>query len=107
MPSRNHELPLHAELERTREETSLYDAIAVAVRDPHAILDVLLQAEGPEEARSLLQARFGFTEIQARAVLDLQFFRVSQVARKRIEDHREELVAHRAYLENLQSDEQA
>lgn len=106
VPSRNHELPLHAELERTQEEIAIYDALLTALGDPHATLDVLLESEDADDARSRLQDGFGFTEIQARAVLDLQFRRTIPLERRRLIERQEELKAQLAHLEGLQSREQ-
>jgi DNA gyrase subunit A len=64
----------------------VYEAIAIAANDAHGTLDAILGASDPEVARRALQQRYGFTELQAVAVMDMQFRRVTAIDRERIED---------------------
>ena len=77
----------------------IYEAVLVAAGDAHAVLDVLLGAADPYAARAALRDRYGFTEVQASAVLDLQLSRVTSSQRQRFEQGLREVRARVAELE--------
>jgi DNA gyrase/topoisomerase IV subunit A len=80
-----------AELERVRAQLHIYEAVAVASNDPHSTLDAILSSPDPDAARRALHEHFGFSEIQALAVMDLQFRRVTALDREKIHQRRREL----------------
>jgi DNA gyrase/topoisomerase IV subunit A len=103
MHSRNEELPLAVEIRNTEGQLHVYDGLMAAMRDPRAMLDVLLEAEDIDAARSELRTRLGIDELQANAVLDLQFRRATKLERGKIEERRDEIVAHLEFLRGLRS----
>jgi len=103
MPSRNEELPLPVEIERTESLLRIFKALTLLVREPHAVLDLLLGAEGPESAVAALRERYDFDEDQATAVLEAQFRRATVSDRRMIEERHRELVAQIAYLRTLEN----
>jgi DNA gyrase/topoisomerase IV subunit A len=82
-----------------RQQVLIYEAVLVAAGDAHAVLDVLLDAADPDAAHAALRERYGFTEVQAFAVLDLQLSRVTSSQRQRIEQGLHEVRARVAELE--------
>jgi DNA gyrase/topoisomerase IV subunit A len=54
----------------------------VAANDAHGTLDAMLGASDPDTAGRALQQRYGFTELQATAVMDMQFRRVTALDRE-------------------------
>jgi DNA gyrase/topoisomerase IV subunit A len=99
MTDRDADLTADDELRSVREQLHVYDAIVVAANDAHAALDVVLDASDPDAARHALELRYGFTETQAWAVLEVQFRRMTALDRQKIEDRRDELVSRAAALE--------
>ena len=71
MRVRNEDLSLPEGIQRTKEQLHLYDDLVAAFNDPIAMLEVLLSAEDPDDARLGLAKRFGPDHVQARAVLEL------------------------------------
>lgn len=63
------------------------------------MLDAILGASDPDVARRALEHRYGFTEMQAWAVMDVQFRRKTAMDRKKIERGRREFAARVADLE--------
>lgn len=59
----------------------------------------MLGASDPEAAGRALQQRFGFTELLAVAVMDMQFRRMTAIGRHKIEQRRQELAARVVALE--------
>lgn len=98
---RNEEIPLAIEIQRTEEEIHIYEGLAIALHDAHAVLDVVLESEDPDSAEIALRDRLGLDGVQVRAVMDLQFRRGTQRDRERIGDRRRELTEHLAYLRDL------
>ncbi len=93
MTERDPELSAGVELRNTQYQLQIYEAIAVATNDAHGALDTVLGASDPDAARRALQQRYGFTELQATAVMDMQFQRVTAIDREKIEQRRQELAA--------------
>ncbi|WP_183092952.1 DNA gyrase subunit A [Nocardioides stalactiti] len=98
MPSRNEELPLAVEIQQTAEQLHIMDGLAIAMREPARVLDAVLLSEDVDDARTLLRERFGLSEVQTSAVLDLQFRQASRLDRRKIEERRDEVSAHLEYL---------
>ena len=91
MTGRDPELTADVELRDALYQLQVYEALAVATNDAHGALDAILGASDSESGRRALEERFGFTEMQATAVLDLQFRRVTEIDRQKIEQRRQEL----------------
>lgn len=87
------------ELRSLREQLHIYEAIVVAADDAHAVLDVVLEASDPDDAHRALRRRYGFTDPQAWAVMEVQFRRMTALDRQKIADRRSELVARAAAVE--------
>jgi DNA gyrase/topoisomerase IV subunit A len=64
------ELPIAVQIEQTQELLHVHEALCRAMRDPHAVLDMVLEADDAEAARSVLRERLGPNELQATAVLE-------------------------------------
>ena len=83
-----------SELERARERLAVYDALVRVLEDPRALMDLMLGARNLEAATHALQERFGLDTVQAAAVLDMQFRRVTAQDRKQIAVAQQELADH-------------
>lgn len=99
MPRRDLESILANDLPIARQQLEVYEAISVAAGDAHALLEVILTASNSAAARAGLQQRYGFTEVQSTAVMDMQFRRMTSEDREVLERRREEVVAEVAALE--------
>jgi DNA gyrase subunit A len=101
MSSRDEELPFAVELQQTEERLHILNGLVRGMQDPRAVLDLVLEAPDPAQARSTLQARLGLDEIQAQAVLDMQVRQATQLNRSKLEEHRQELDEHLQFLRTL------
>jgi DNA gyrase subunit A len=101
MPSRNYEIPVAAEIKATEQQLHIFEALAVACRDPRAVFDVIAASEDVEGARRELQQLFGLDEIQSNAVLDLQYRRATERERAVILDRVSALAEQLEYLRSL------
>lgn len=101
MGSRNEELPLAAEIQQMADQLRIYNGLAKAMQEPHLVLDVVLEAEDAAAAQTGLRARLDLDEIQAVAVLDMQFRGATDRDRRMIGDRRQELREHLEVLREL------
>ncbi|MCA1007295.1 hypothetical protein LCL87_16350 [Rhodococcus hoagii] len=69
-----------------RERLDLISACAEAVADPLDVLATLMQAENADAARAALSEKYGWSQIQASAVMAMQFRRVTADDRRMIVD---------------------
>jgi len=65
------------------------------------VIALIRNAESADAARVGLMTRFGLSEVQAQAILDLQLRRLAALERQKIEDEYREVMAYIAYLEDL------
>lgn len=96
MTRRDPDLTPEVDLQNALRQVEIYEAIATAANDAHAVLDIMLGASDPEAAHRALVDRYDYTEVQAWAVMEVQFRRLTSSDRRKIEQrHRElgELVA--------------
>ena len=99
MTDRDPELSADVELRNAQYQLRIYEAIAIATNDAHGALEAVLGASDPDAARRALQHRYGFTELQATAVMDMQFRRVTAIDREKIEQRHQELASRVTALE--------
>ena len=91
MTSRDREFSPEEDLQDVLRQVQIYEAIATAASDAHAALDIMLTAADPEAANRALVDRYAFTEVQAWAVMDVQFRRLTATDREKVEQRHHEL----------------
>jgi DNA gyrase/topoisomerase IV subunit A len=91
MTSRDPEFSPEEDLQDLLRQVHIYEAIATAASDARAVLDIMLTASDPDAANRALVDRYAFTEVQAWAVMDVQFRRLTATDREKIEKRRHEL----------------
>ena len=65
------------ELEQARAREHILEGLMVAVNNLDEVIAIIRASKNPKEAREQLMNRFGFTEIQAQAILDLRLQRLT------------------------------
>lgn len=89
------------ELDKARHRAHILEGLKIALDDLDAVIQTIRQSPDAEVARTRLVERFGLTEIQARAILDLQLRRLAALERRKIEEEYLETIQRIAYLEDL------
>ncbi len=89
------------ELEKARHRAHILEGYLVALANLDAVIETIRRSADAEQARARLMERFGLTEIQAQAILDLQLRRLAALERQKIEAEHRETKARIAYLEDL------
>jgi DNA gyrase subunit A len=78
-------------LRKAEERAHVVEGLIVALDNLDAVIDLIRHAESADAALVELQARFELSEVQARAILDMQLRRLAALERQRILDEHAEL----------------
>ena len=87
------------DLRKAREREHVLEGYQKALDNLDAVIKLIRAAKNPQEAREGLVASFAMTEIQAKAVLDLQLHRLTSLEREKIA---EELAEIRKKIQDLE-----
>ncbi len=89
------------ELERARARAHILEGLLKALATLDDIIETIRRADDADDALGKLMNRFGLTELQARAILDMQLRRLSALEQQKIEDEYKQVRDRIAYLEDL------
>ncbi len=89
------------ELGKQRERAHILEGLRIALEFLDEVIETIRRSSNAEDARGQLMSRFGLSEVQAQAILDLQLRRLAALERQRIEDEYQAVMARITYLEDL------
>ena len=89
------------DLRKAQERAHILEGYRTALDHIDEIVELIKRSESPDTARAGLMARFGLSEIQAQAILDLRLARLTGLERQKIEAEYRELIERIAYLESV------
>ncbi len=92
-------------LERAETRAHILEGLLIALKDIDAVIALIRASADPEQARTGLMDRFGLTELQARAILDLRLQRLTQLEAGKIQAEYDELQKTIAALRAILGDE--
>ncbi len=93
------------ELMQAKARAHLLEGFIIALDNIDAVIETIRQSPDGETARNRLVDRFGLTEIQARAVLDMRLQRLTGLERDKIREEYAEVCKTIEYLERLLASE--
>lgn len=79
------------DLARAKERAHILEGLIVALNNIDAVVALIKAAKNPQEAADGLCRRFGLTEVQARAILDMRLQRLTGLEREKIDAEFKEL----------------
>ena len=91
------------DLARARERAHILEGLRVALENLDDVIALIRQSPDVENARNGLTVKFGLTDQQAQAILDMQLRRLAALERERIENEYQDLMKKIAELEELLS----
>ncbi len=94
------------ELEKRRARLHIVEGLLKALDILDEVINTIRRSRTPDTARNNLIRKFGFTEVQATAILNMQLRRLAALERRRLADERKELQARIQYLESLLASEE-
>lgn len=89
------------DLLRARRRAHLVEGLKIALDHLDQVIATIRQSRTAEAARFSLIDRFGLTEAQANAILEMQLRRLAALERRKIEDEYRELIREIARLEGI------
>ena len=89
------------QLGKARERAHILEGLRIALEFLDEVIQTIRSSDSAEDARTNLMERFGLSQVQAQAILDMQLRRLAALERQRIEDEYQEILARIAYLEDL------
>lgn len=92
------------ELDKALRRQHILEGLLVALANLDAVIETIRRSPDADEARTQLMARFGLTEVQATAILDMQLRRLAALERQKIEDEHREVTEQIEYLQSLLAD---
>ena len=89
------------DLARAQERAHLLEGLKIALDHLDEVIATIRASADSDAARSALMGRFGLTEVQANAILEMQLRRLAALERKKIEDEYEAVIKLIGELEDL------
>ena len=89
------------ELDHARHRAHILEGLRIALANLDAVIATIRKSDSAEQALDNLVRKFKLTEIQARAILDMQLRRLAALEHQKIEDEYVEVIKTIAYLEDL------
>ena len=79
-------------LKKAEDRLHVVQGLLIAINNLDEVIEGIRRSKDPSEAREMLQARFGLTERQAQAVLDLRLHRLTSLERDKLRQEEAELL---------------
>ena len=94
------------ELARASERAHILEGLIKALENIDRVIAVIKASKNPEEAAAALTAKFGLTDVQAKAILDMRLQRLTGLEREKILSEHDELVKLIKKLKGILADPQ-
>ncbi|MCR4432445.1 MAG: DNA gyrase subunit A [Caldiserica bacterium] len=92
------------ELEKSRNRQHILQGLQIALDHIDEVVNLIRSSTTVEEAKGGLVERFGLSEVQAQAILDMRLSRLTGLERSKLDQELEEVTAYIAHLEALLAD---
>jgi DNA gyrase subunit A len=89
------------DLKVTRDRLHIVEGLRIALDNLDEVIDLITSSKDREQARQALMERFGLTEIQANAILDMRLVQLTNLERGKLDDEYQELLARIADFEDI------
>ncbi len=89
------------DLQKARHRAHILEGLRIALGHLDEVIQTIRQSENAEAARTELMRKFGLSEVQAQAILDMQLRRLAALERQKIEDEYQEVMKTITHLEDL------
>jgi len=93
------------ELKQAQKRAHILEGLLIALNNLDDVIALIKASKTPEEAREGLISKYGLTEIQAKAILDLRLQKLTGLEQDKIKAEHAELMKLIAHLENILNDE--
>lgn len=94
------------DLKRAEERAHIVEGLKIAVDNIDEVIKIIRSSYNDAESKERLNQRFGLTDRQAQAVIEMQIRRLTGLAREKLEEELAELLEKIAYFKSILADEQ-
>ena len=96
----------HFELRKAEERAHIVEGLVKALDIIDEIIALIRSSKTVEEARNGLMEKWDFSEIQARAIVDMRLRQLTGLEREKLQEELDELMKRIAYLKSILADDQ-
>ncbi len=89
------------DLDKAKARAHILEGFLLAMDNMDEVVRIIRDSKNREEAQERLMAKFGFSEIQAKAILDMRLYQLTGLERDKVEAEYAELKKLIEYLEDL------
>lgn len=89
------------ELDKAEKRAHILEGLKIAVDNIDEIVQIIKGSRDTQEAKQTLMARFGLTEVQTQAILDMRLARLTGLEREKIDEEYRELLKTIARLKGI------
>lgn len=93
------------DLEKAKERLHILEGLLIAMANIDEVVDIIKTSKTQSEAKERLNVRFGLTDKQSQAILDMRLGRLTGLEHDKIQAERDGLVETIAYYESVLADE--
>ena len=93
------------ELNKAEARAHILEGLRIALDNIDAVISLIRGSKTTQEAKSGLVEKFGLTDIQSQAILDMRLQRLTGLEREKIEEEYSELMKKIEYLRSILADE--
>jgi DNA gyrase subunit A len=93
------------ELDKAKKRAHILEGLLIAITNLDEVIRVIRSSEDTEAAKMGLMERFGLSDEQAQAIVDLRLRNLTALERHKIEEEHRDLMERIAYLEGLLANE--
>lgn len=93
------------ELNKAKDRAHILEGLKIALDNLDAVIKTIRESRNVDEARNALMSRFGLSQLQAQAILDMRLQRLTGLERQKIEDEYVDVLQTIDYLESVLADE--
>jgi len=93
------------ELRKARERAHILEGLKIALSNIDEVVQIIKKSDNAKTAHAKLKTRFGLSDIQAQAILDMKLQRLTSLETEKILEEYLRLIKHIAYLEDILQNE--
>ena len=94
------------DLRKAQERAHILDALIVASDNIDEVVHIIRSSKNPQNAIEKLMERFGFDEVQAKAIVDMRLAQLTNIQQEKLHQEYEELERKIAYYQQILSDDE-
>jgi len=93
------------ELKKARERAHILEGLKIALSNIDEVVQIIKKSDNVKTAHAKLKSRFGLSDVQAQAILDMRLQRLTSLETEKILEEYLELIKRIAYLEDILQNE--